>query len=203
MQRLILAMAASLWMPAAARAEPISLGIAAISSLLATPVIGTLTLGSALQLAFAAGSIAYSFLAPGPKKPRIDPGEAKNTFETAEGPELRCLGRVRIGGQKFFGNTTGVHRFRMIGHCKGPIDGVEAHYLGGREVVVEPNGAVSSPPFAANGESSRNAVPGSSNRSMRSRTNSLPRAVCLAINSAPPPCWAMASRCRRSSARAR
>lgn len=80
----------------------------------------------------------------------IDPGAARGTFESAESPELRAVGRVRIGGLKAFGNTAGSNRYRMTLHCKGEIDGVEEIYFAGREVVadIDSGGSVSSWPWA-------------------------------------------------------
>ena len=54
-------------------------------------------------------------------------------------------------------------------------------------------------PFAASGLSSRNGLPGSSSRSTRSRTSSLPRSVCFLRAFSLPPWRAAASRARRSS----
>lgn len=138
-----------------AHAEPISLSIAAVQAFLATTIAGTtLTLGTALQLSLIAASVGFSLLGGGSKRQQaVDPGKAKNTFETADSAEIRAIGRVRIGGVKIFGNTNGANRMRLIAHCKGPIDGVETHYLGGREIIVEDDGAVSSPPYPSIGGS--------------------------------------------------
>src|SRR2546430_16682711 len=57
-------------------------------------------------------------------------------------------------------------------------------------------------PCAAKGESSRNGVPGSSSRLMRSRASNFPRATCLARASSLPPCIAASSLPRRSVTRA-
>ena len=54
-------------------------------------------------------------------------------------------------------------------------------------------------PYAASGLSSRNGLPGSSSRSTRSRTSSLPRSVCFARALSEPPRRATASRSRSSS----
>src|SRR5215471_8600045 len=62
-----------------------------------------------------------------------------------------------------------------------------------------------SPPYmpcAANGESSRNGLPGSSSRPMRSRASNFPRATCRARASSLPPCIAASSLPRRSATRA-
>src|SRR6476646_10175997 len=54
-------------------------------------------------------------------------------------------------------------------------------------------------PWAASGDSSRNGVPGSSRRSMRSRARSFPRVTWRALASSLPPCIATSSLARRSA----
>src|SRR5258708_2868299 len=56
-------------------------------------------------------------------------------------------------------------------------------------------------PCAANGENSRNGLPGSISRPMRSRASNFPRATCLARASSLPPCIAASSLPRRSATR--
>ena len=56
-------------------------------------------------------------------------------------------------------------------------------------------------PCAANADSSRNGVPGSSNRLMRSRASNFPRVTCRALASSLPPCIAISSWARRSATR--
>lgn len=80
--------------------------------------------------------------------PRIKPQDYKSTFSTGESSEIRAIGRVRVGGLKAFGNTKDYNRYRLACRVKGPIDAVETQYLGGREVTVETNGDVSSPPWS-------------------------------------------------------
>lgn len=87
-------------------------------------------------------------LAFGPKQQKIDPGEMKNTFQEAETSEFNAVGRVKLGGLKAFGNTKGNVISRLIWHVKGPMVAVEQYFLGGREVTVEYDGQVSSPPWA-------------------------------------------------------
>lgn len=142
--------ASLLAMTAHASAEPISLGLGYL--LFAGP-LGAVFSFSALVTAAQVGlyglGIGASLLTGALNQPgRIDPGQYKNTFETAESSEVNAIGRVRLGGLKAFGNTKGVGRYRLIWHCKGKLDGIEQHFLGGREVTVEADGAVSSPPYA-------------------------------------------------------
>ena len=58
-------------------------------------------------------------------------------------------------------------------------------------------------PYAASGLSSRNGLPGSSNRSTRSRASSFPRSVCFFLAASLPPCRTVARRWRSSSTRSR
>lgn len=61
---------------------------------------------------------------------------------------------MRVGGLKAFGNTRGgTDRYRLICHTRGKVSVVEAHYLGGREVTVESDRQLSSPPWAKVGGS--------------------------------------------------
>ncbi|MDK4704336.1 hypothetical protein PH562_18935 [Rhizobium sp. CNPSo 4062] len=66
---------------------------------------------------------------------------------------MEGIGRVRVGGLKAFGNTDGSTRARLVCRLQGPIDAVETRYVGGREVTVEINGDISSPPWARSGGS--------------------------------------------------
>ncbi|WP_459077765.1 phage tail protein [Mesorhizobium sp. A623] len=110
-------------------------------------VIGNAVIGAALIGA----SLLSSVLG---RTPKINPGDFKSTFETGDSSEIRAVGRVRVGGLKAFGNTkSGTDRFRLICHTRGKVSAVEAHYLGGREVTVEADGQVSSPPWAKSGGS--------------------------------------------------
>jgi hypothetical protein len=147
-----------------AQAEPVSLIVAGINAVFATAfttstallTVGSttlLTVGQAIGAALAVGlAVASSALQGGGKRQghqTIDPGETKQTFESAEASEIRAVGRVRIGGLQNFGNTKAIDSYRVISHCRGEIDGIESTFLGGREVVIEADGAVSSPPYAA------------------------------------------------------
>lgn len=136
-----------------------AVGSLVISALLAVPggasllpvasaaVIGQQVVGAAIV----AANIAMSFTR---RTPTINPGEYKNTFEeTGNQSEIRAIGRVRTGGLRIFGNTNGLNRYRLIAHTKGRWTATEEHWLGGREVVVDDNGAVSSPPYARPGGS--------------------------------------------------
>ena len=159
MLRLSLAMVALLAVTVAASADPVSLVTAGITALLtaAAPTgagaltvfgISATTFASGVATAVVAGAAFALNALTGGRRGGIDPGQAKTTFEAGNSGRIRTVGRVRVGGLKIFGNTAGVNRYRLIGHSAGPIDGVEEHFLGGRSVVVEADGTVSSPPFA-------------------------------------------------------
>lgn len=111
------------------------------------PVASAATIGS---LVVGAGLVALNVASGllGRQQQRIDPGQFKNVFEdTGSQSEVRAIGRVRVGGLKAFGNTSGYFRYRLICHVKGRWTATEEHFLGGREVTVEANGLVSSPPW--------------------------------------------------------
>lgn len=156
---IILAALALLGSTLPAAADPASLLIAGFNALAGTTIsasaaataIGTATItigqlvNAALFVALAAASTLF--------RQGVDPSKAKETFVSSESPVIRGYGRVRIGGLKIYGNTTGLDRYRLVGHLAGPIDGIEQTWLGGREVIVEDDGAVSSPPYAKYGGS--------------------------------------------------
>jgi hypothetical protein len=149
-----------------AQADPISIGTlvantvgaafgaaSAGSTVLATIGATAITVGQVVGTALSVGaSIGLSLLGR-PKTPKVDPAQTKSTFSTAEGPELRIVGRGRLGGLKLYGNTAGFDSFRLVAHARGPIDGIEETYLGNREVLIEADGAVSSPPYTRPGGS--------------------------------------------------
>lgn len=141
-----------------AAADPVSIGSFVISSLMSVgaagilPAVSAATIGSAvLGAAIIGANILSSVLG---RSPKINPGDFKSTFETGDSSEIRAVGRVRVGGLKAFGNTkSGTDRYRLICHTRGKASAVEAHFLGGREVTVEADGQVSSPPWTKVGGS--------------------------------------------------
>lgn len=150
----LLAGASLLAMTTVVSADPIITPIA--SFLFAGPLgaaVSFSTIYTSLQVLAAVGlAVASSVFAPKPGG--INPGDFKSTFETGDSSEIRAVGRVRVGGLKAFGNTAnGTDRYRLICHVRGPVTAVEEHYFGGREVTVESDGAVSSPPWAKPGGS--------------------------------------------------
>lgn len=158
-RRILLAGVSLLALSGAAHADPISLGFL----LFAGPLGGVFSFGTLVTLSQIAlyglpviASVALGAL----NQPKIEPQKYKNTYENDANPsEVRAVGRVRVGGSKAFGNTNGINRYRLILHTKGPIDAVESHYLGGREVIVDPDGSVQSPPYArADGSPTRSFV---------------------------------------------
>lgn len=141
-----------------AHADPITflIGSAITSAAIAIPggvaVLGFLfpagasaaAIGSAaLSAALTAASIAASFI-----RPKVRTKAIKQTSQGAEGPGIYAFGRVEIEGRILFGNTSGFFLSRWIGHAFGPLDGIEAHFYDGREITVEPDGYVSTPPWA-------------------------------------------------------
>lgn len=132
-----------------ALADPIIAPIA--FALFAGPLGGVLSIGAiytGIQIAAVAAVVGLQVAFGAGRQQKIDPGQFKNVFEDAGNQsEVRAIGRVRVGGLKAFGNTAGTNRYRLICHVKGRWTATEEHYLGGREVTVETDGRVSSPPW--------------------------------------------------------
>ncbi len=155
------AVAICLFSATPAAADPASLGalivaginaIAGAGTLSATAtVVGTLTVAQAFGLAATVGLLALASL--GPKGVSASSANAKETFKSDAMAETIVIGRARVGGLQAYGNTAGLDRYRLICHAKGELTAIESHWLGGREVIVEEDGAVSSPPWAILGTS--------------------------------------------------
>lgn len=149
LKRLLAAGASVLAMTAYASADPISIGYA----LFAGPLGGIFSFGAlvtASQVALYGIAFAVSAVSSALSRNRqtVDPGTYKNTFEAGDSSEVNAIGRVGLGGLKAFGNTNGYDRYRLICHARGPLVAVEEYKLEGREVTVEEDGGVSSPPYA-------------------------------------------------------
>lgn len=149
---LLLTSAAYVCGATAAFADPVSLIAVSIQGFLltSTAVAATAT-GTIATLA--ANAIVYGTLAAVSylatrRGGAVDPADVKTTFESGESSVIEGIGRVRVSGLQVFGNTDGSTRWRVVARLQGPTDGVEAHYVGGREVVVDPDGSVTSPPWA-------------------------------------------------------
>lgn len=138
-----------------AHADPFSIGASVLSAFLSTTGIALAVEATYIGYAvLAAAAIGGQALLSAFAKPKgLPPQEYKNTFETGDSSEIRAVGRVRVGGLKAFGNTKKKDRYRLICHTKGRVSAVEEHFLGGRPVVLEADGAVSSPPYAKRGGS--------------------------------------------------
>lgn len=139
-------------------ADPVSLIATAIHGFLlsstaisaaATGTIATIAANALVVGAF----LGASFLGRQVPTGTVKASDAKSTFETGESSVIEGLGRVRVGGLKAFGNTDGSTRWRLVCRLQGPIDAVEAYFIGGREVTVDPDGKVSSPPWSTPGGS--------------------------------------------------
>jgi hypothetical protein len=152
MRRALLATTALIASASPALAEPISLSIAAITAFLSTVAFAGITYGTLLQVGLFIAGTALSLLTR-PKAPRrIDPGAVKGTLKLGEGEEIRVIGRAKFGGLIVYGNSEGFNRWRLMAHCRGTLSAIEEYFLGGRSVVVESNGAVSSPPYVRPGD---------------------------------------------------
>lgn len=133
---------------ASASADPVTIGSFILVNLL-PGLIGT-GIGPGLvgSIALGLGAVGLQIGLTLANMPRIKPQDYKSTFSTGESSEINAVGRVRVGGLKAFGNTKDYNRYRLACRVKGPIDAIETQYLGGREVTVETNGDVSSPPWS-------------------------------------------------------
>lgn len=152
--RALMACSSLLAMTSYAQADPIIFPIAV--SLFSGPLGAVLSINAiytGLQIAaYVAVAGAQAALAARNRQ-KIDPGQIKNTFQEAETSEYNAIGRVRIGGLKAFGNTKASIISRLVWHSRGEMIGIENYYLGGREVTVDDDGAVSSPPWSKPGGS--------------------------------------------------
>lgn len=141
-----------------AHADPVSLIATAIHGFLLSSTAVAATAAGTIAT-FAANAIVVGAIAGlslfGGQRPTgtVKAADAKGTFESGESSVIEGLGRVRVGGLKAFGNTDGSTRWRLVCRLQGPIDAVEAYYVGGREVTVDPDGDVSSPPWSKAGGS--------------------------------------------------
>lgn len=154
--RIALAVALLCLTAAPAAADPVTLLTAAVSALLTETGIAIavgLTESSFITLAaaskFIAGAIitgaAFLFGSMNGAQ-KIDPGKAKETIIAEATSEVRAVGRVRLGGVVAFGASRESRRYRLVLHAKS-LDGIEQHFLGGREVVRNTDGDVTSKPY--------------------------------------------------------
>jgi len=130
-------------------ADPISIGFFLFSGPLGA-FLSFQTLVAASQIglyALVGGAVAVGSALVGRQRQKVDPGQFRNTFKTADSSEVNAIGRVKLSGLLAFGNTAAFDRYRLILHAASRLIGIEQHYLGGREVTVEPDGNVSSPPW--------------------------------------------------------
>lgn len=81
-------------------------------------------------------------------RPKTQTRSTKQTSQGAEGPGRHAFGLVEIDAQIIYGNTSGYYLSRWLAHAFGPLDRVLAYYYDGRELTVEPDGQVTSPPWS-------------------------------------------------------
>lgn len=142
-----------------AHADPISLIATAIHGfLLSSTAVAATAAGTIATIAanVIVGGALVGLSVLGGRQQRtgtVKAADAKGTFDSGESSVIEGLGRVRVGGLKAFGNTNGSTRWRLVCRLQGPIDAIEAYFVGGREVTVDPDGNVSSPPWARSGGS--------------------------------------------------
>lgn len=91
-------------------------------------------------------------------RPKVQTRSIKQTSQGAEGPGRHAFGLVEIDAQIIYGNTSGSYLSRWLAHAFGPLDRVLVYYYDGRELTVEPDGQVSSPPWVVYDSSEGTAV---------------------------------------------
>lgn len=102
-----------------------------------------------IGIAAIAGGSALLSNALGPRQGQLrGPDAQRRTYDLEDGPRTIVLGRARVGGVFAFRASTGFDTYRLVAQCQGPVDGIEEYYVKDRPVVVEFDGAVSSPPYA-------------------------------------------------------
>jgi hypothetical protein len=112
-----------------------TIGAGGIGGILAKVVLTVAT--TALQM----------LLTPKPEAPR--PDTLRDSQPSEEGPGRWAIGRVQLEGRISFGDTKDLNIMRVILHAFGRIDAVEEVIYDGRPIVVEADGAVSSPPYVS------------------------------------------------------
>lgn len=133
-----------------ASADPVSIGFALFAGPLGSVFSFSTLVGFASLLPTIVGvglSIGSALLGGGGGQRAVDPGQYRSVFESSEASEVNAIGRCLLGGLKVFGNTKTNSRYRLIAHARGPLVAIEEYRVGGRTVVVEADGRVSSPPY--------------------------------------------------------
>lgn len=134
-----------------------AIGSAVISAFLAVgaggllPTAGAAAIGLAtVGLAVTGAQVALQAALFG-RRPSVNPNEVKNTSQGKEGPGRYAFGRVRLAGAVAFGNTAGYDIYRLVLNCFGPVSAIEEYFYDNRSVTVDPDGAVTSPPWTRSG----------------------------------------------------
>lgn len=122
-----------------------------IGSVFATAATSFFSSATVLKVGLTLATLALNALMSRQKKPKANPADYKNTFENSAGSEVNAGGRVQLAGLKAFGNTAGSDTYRWIWHARGPALAPDTYFVGGREVTVEADGGVSSPPWVRPG----------------------------------------------------
>lgn len=130
--------------PFHAYADPVSIGSQVALALFAAGSTATFTYATFAAIGnlvlFGATVGLNLLMAPNVSTPAFDPGEFKQTYENPEGPEVYAVGRVRLGGLYAFRDTYQKNTYRLVCHCRGPIDQFEEYYIGGRQVFPPATG---------------------------------------------------------------
>lgn len=150
---LLLAGASLLAMTAGAAADPIFTPLTFLLFSAAPIWVSPALIYAGLQLVTAGALALGAQAAFRQRQSRANPQDIKTTRQGAEGPGRYAFGRVRLGGRIAFGNTAGYDIYRLVLHCFGPIDAIEEYYYDGLAITVDPDGAVTSPPWGTSGGS--------------------------------------------------
>lgn len=150
MRTWFLAGASLLAMTAHASAEPISAALAFIAvGFQVSVTTGIVAIFSVLSPFLSAGlSLGLAAIGALAGRQKPDTRAIKNISHGGESAGRHAFGRVEIDAQIIFGNTAGYFISRWLAHCFGPLSAIETHYYDGREITVEADGYVSSPPWA-------------------------------------------------------
>jgi len=119
-------------------------GVPALAALFPAGASAATIGAAAVSTALSLGGLAVSFL----NQPKLPTQKIKQTTQGAEGPGITLFGRAEAKGRILFGRSTGYYHTRLVAHAFGPVSTIEAYFYDGREITVEPDGLVSSPPWA-------------------------------------------------------
>lgn len=120
---------------------------AVVTAFLATPIIGTVTVGSILlTVALTGAQLALAALMRPKRPPGVDQSVKQNVRQ-ADAPQRRIYGEVQTGGAVFFYEAT--KPFLVVGYAYqvGEMEGVVGAKLNGKTFRIDATGAALDAPF--------------------------------------------------------